>query len=196
MVAHAEARHHDVNRARFLEGDVTTLGAEGPFDAVYSRFGVMFFDDAEVAFAGLRRQTRPGGRLAFCSWSGPFDNPWMTSAVLASIPVLGPPDLPGPGEPGPFSLSDPDHVRDLLAASGWRDVAVDTLSQVAAHPAGGPEPVATMLMENVPPLVLGLAQQPGRADEVRALIVAALDPFVTDGVVHVPASALIVRATA
>ena len=35
---------------------------EGAFDILFSRFGVMFFDDPTGAFAHLRRALRPGGR--------------------------------------------------------------------------------------------------------------------------------------
>ena len=38
--------------------------APGLFDAVFSRFGVMFFADARLAFANLHRALRPDGRLA------------------------------------------------------------------------------------------------------------------------------------
>jgi SAM-dependent methyltransferase len=43
----------------------------GSFDAVISRFGVMFFDDPEAAFANLAPALRPGGRLAFVRWQDP-----------------------------------------------------------------------------------------------------------------------------
>ena len=42
--------------------------AEARFDAVISRFGVMFFGDPVAAFANLARATRPGGRLAVVTW--------------------------------------------------------------------------------------------------------------------------------
>ena len=37
---------------------------EGAFDILFSRFGVMFFDDPTGAFAHLRRALRPGGSLS------------------------------------------------------------------------------------------------------------------------------------
>lgn len=38
---------------------------EGAFDILFSRFGVMFFDDPTAAFAHMRRALQPGGRVAF-----------------------------------------------------------------------------------------------------------------------------------
>jgi ubiquinone/menaquinone biosynthesis C-methylase UbiE len=37
---------------------------EGAFDILFSRFGVMFFDDPTEAFAHMRRALRPGGSLS------------------------------------------------------------------------------------------------------------------------------------
>ena len=46
----------------------------------------------------------------------------MLVPVVASAAVLGPPELPGPGEPGPFSLGDADALTTTLTAAGWADV--------------------------------------------------------------------------
>ena len=45
------------------------------FDAIISRFGVMFFDDPVMAFTNLRHALRVGGRLAFVCWQGLEANP-------------------------------------------------------------------------------------------------------------------------
>jgi ubiquinone/menaquinone biosynthesis C-methylase UbiE len=47
---------------------------EGAFDILFSRFGVMFFDDPTEAFAHMRRALRAGGRVAFVCWRGAAEN--------------------------------------------------------------------------------------------------------------------------
>jgi SAM-dependent methyltransferase len=110
----------------FLHADVQThdLG-EARFDAAYSRFGVMFFTDPVAAFANVRRALRPGGVLSFVCWQSVFDNEWMLipGAAVASVTGSLPP-MPGPAEPGPFSLADPDRVRAVLDAAGFDSVAI------------------------------------------------------------------------
>nr|MBA3280717.1 class I SAM-dependent methyltransferase [Acidimicrobiia bacterium] len=96
MVAHARTLNAAGSGADFEVGDVTALAPAEPFDAVYSRFGVMFFDDAVAAFRHIRTVVRSGGRLGFSAWAGPFENPWMTTAVLASIRCSGYPRCPVP----------------------------------------------------------------------------------------------------
>ena len=62
--ARARAATEQLASARFREADAQTHGFEaGAFDAVVSRFGVMFFDDPVAAFANIRRAARPGAAL-------------------------------------------------------------------------------------------------------------------------------------
>lgn len=197
MVAKAQGRAEErrLTGVRFEAGDVTTLAAPpSRFDAIYSRFGVMFFDDAVGAFTHLRSLLRADGHLGFSAWGDPFSNPWMLLPVMASVPLLGPPQMPGPGEPGPFSLGTPDRVHDVLNASGYRDLTIAELSLERVHPAGNAEAVAALVVETVPPLAEGVRQAPGVADELRAAVADALRPHERDGSVVLTAAALIVGA--
>jgi SAM-dependent methyltransferase len=111
---------------RFERGDaqVHPFPARG-FDAIASRFGVMFFDDPGAAFANLARALRSGGRMVFACWQELSANEWLmvpASAALAHVPM---PDLGEPGRPGPFSLADPDRIRSLLEVAGLTEVGVD-----------------------------------------------------------------------
>jgi ubiquinone/menaquinone biosynthesis C-methylase UbiE len=100
------------------------------FDAVFSRFGVMFFDDARAAFRNLRAAVRPGGRLAFVCWQSLEKNPWATlplAAVMRILPPSAMPDMLRAGRPGPFSCGDPAHLRAILEGAGWKDVSLEPL---------------------------------------------------------------------
>src|SRR5437764_4641052 len=52
-------------------------------DAVYSRFGVMFFDDARAAFRNLRVAARSSGRLSFVCWQDMEKNLWAVRPLEA-----------------------------------------------------------------------------------------------------------------
>jgi SAM-dependent methyltransferase len=115
-----------LENVRFERGDaqVHVLPSAG-FDAVVSRFGVMFFDDPHAAFANLARSLRSGGRVVFACWQELLANEWLmvpASAALAYVPM---PDLGEPGGPGPFSLAEPERVRSLLEGVGLAEVSVD-----------------------------------------------------------------------
>jgi SAM-dependent methyltransferase len=115
-----------VRNAEFLHADVQVhdLG-QSRFDAAYSRFGLMFFADPTAAFTNVRRALRPGGPLSFVCWQSVFDNEWLLIPGAAVASVLGSlPPMPGPNEPGPFSLADPDRVRSVLDTAGFRRIDV------------------------------------------------------------------------
>jgi SAM-dependent methyltransferase len=94
----------------------------GPFDVVVSQFGVMFFDEPATAFANIHRQLVPNGRVAFACWQSVEKNPWFVGPALAAYISAPPPPAPGKSPTGPFSLSDPEHVAEILAAAGWKTV--------------------------------------------------------------------------
>lgn len=122
----AEAARLEIDTAEFLHGDVQVINlGKSQFDAAYSRFGVMFFADPVAAFANVRKALRPGGMLSFACWGGVLENEWALVAVAAVVQVTGaPPPMPGPGEPGSFSLADPDRVREVLGEAGFGDIEV------------------------------------------------------------------------
>jgi SAM-dependent methyltransferase len=103
-----------------------------PFDVALSQFGVMFFDEPVTAFANLRRQLVPGGRLGFACWQAVERNPWFVGPALAGY--VPPPEPPAPGKSptGPFSLSDPDHVGQILADAGWTAAERSTHELIAS----------------------------------------------------------------
>lgn len=195
MITFARGSIHD-GRVHFEVGDVLELDPDDQFDVVFSRFGVMFFTDPVAAFARLRSFGTASARLGFCCWGPPFANPVMTLPIMAAAPVLGPPQLAGPGEPGPFSLGSPDVTRDVLDAAGWTAVNITDLQLDAPHPAGGAERVADVVMEFNPLLVEGLRNHPDRHGDTRNAIVDAIKPLERDGIVHLAAQAFLVTALA
>jgi SAM-dependent methyltransferase len=184
-----------VTNVRFEAADAQTADLGGPFDAAYSRFGVMFFADPPAAFANIGSALRPGGRFACAVWSQLGDNPWMFVPTLAAAPVLGTElAIPGPGEPGPFSLADPDHVRTLLAGAGFVDITVDPIAGSRLITDATRDDDVLALLEVGP---LGGAY--ASADEAQrsaavAAVLAAIEPFREDAGWRLPGSALKVTA--
>ena len=137
LVAAAKARAEveGLEAAGFVEGDAQAYRFDpGAFDAVISRFGVMFFDDPEAAFANIRKGVRPDGTLTFIAWRSPLENPFMITTAQAAAPFLPAMTPPNPNAPGQFAFADGDRVRRILEASGWRNVDVaplDLPSEVA-----------------------------------------------------------------
>jgi SAM-dependent methyltransferase len=119
------ARDDVITNVQFEHGDAQVHLFPPPgFDVAISRFGVMFFDDPTAAFANIGAALKAGGRLAFLSWQDISHNEWIAvpaGAVLAHVPL--PDDFGGAADaPGPFSLSDPDRITEVLSNGGFRDI--------------------------------------------------------------------------
>jgi len=115
-----------VSNARFVAANAQTDDLGANFDAAYSRFGVMFFTDPAAAFTNIAGSLHAGGRLACAVWGPIMDNAWMLVPTMAAGPVLKAElTIPGPNEPGPFSLADPERIITLLTQAGFVDITVD-----------------------------------------------------------------------
>ncbi len=58
----------------FVKADAAFHPFKPEYDLIFSRFGVMFFDDPPAAFTNIRKGLKPGGRLAFVCWRPVADN--------------------------------------------------------------------------------------------------------------------------
>lgn len=119
--AAAAAEREGLGGVSFVRGDaqVHPFPREG-FDAVVSRFGVMFFADPVAAFGNLRGALRPGGRLAFVCSRG-HEGMDQTTIYRAIGTVVSVPDLTG--NTGPASFADPAHTERVLTGAGFAGVA-------------------------------------------------------------------------
>ena len=125
--ARTDAAREGRSNARFFRADVQTDDLGGPYDAVYSRFGTMFFASPLAAMRNVKRSVKPGGRLCAVVWRKREDNPWVHVAervVRDLVPERHEPDEPTCG-PGPFSMASPDVVSDILTRAGFDGVTFE-----------------------------------------------------------------------
>ena len=176
---------------RLADAQTEDLGA-GAFDALFSRFGVMFFDDPQAAFANLRRALKPGGRLAFVCWRPLPENPWMGAPMAAARDLLPPTPPADPLAPGPFAFADPERVRGILTEAGFTDISIDPFDTAV----GGGDAAATLELNlNIGPLSFALREAPQLREAVAARVSEMLNAYVLpDGQVKMPAAVWIVRA--
>jgi SAM-dependent methyltransferase len=129
-LARRRAREGGCQNLHFIEADAGIHSfAEGSFDAVVSRFGTMFFERPEAAFANLRRALQPKGRLAILCWRDMLLSEWIAIPGAAAAKHVGLPDFGPPGAPGPFALADQDRLRRILEAAGFHSVAIEAITR-------------------------------------------------------------------
>lgn len=109
----------------FREADAEELDVPAEaFDAVLSRFGLMFFPDLRGALARIRAALRPGGRLAAAVWGPPERTPLVAIPLQTVARELELP-APAPGTPGPLALADADALADKVRGAGFDGVRVE-----------------------------------------------------------------------
>jgi SAM-dependent methyltransferase len=114
----ARRRTGSLGRLRLIQADAQTLDLPSESaDAVFSRFGVMTFNDPVAAFANFRRILKPSGMLAFCCWRSLQEN------ELDHLPVAAA-GLQSTIDESPFSFADREHIRRTLEAAGFSAINI------------------------------------------------------------------------
>jgi SAM-dependent methyltransferase len=101
-------------------------------DAILCRWGLMLCVDPAAAVAECRRVLKPGGRLVVAVWDEPERNPDMVlpGKVMVSLGLMSPPPA---GGPGPFALSAPGALADLLQGGGFVEPVVERVEIRLQH---------------------------------------------------------------
>ena len=122
-VARRKAKRLGLQNVSFKVGDVTTLPFESnSFEAITSRFCLMFLPDIPKAVIEITRVLRPGGWIASAVWASPENNPsfGLSMAAIKQVIELPPPD---PAAPGIFRLARPGELAGMFQQAGLVDVA-------------------------------------------------------------------------
>ncbi len=121
-VARRKAHSLGFSNITFRTGDVTTLPfAADSFDAVISRFCLMFLPEIPKSAGEIVRVLKPGGFLAAAVWSTPEKNPYLKIPmdVIKQFVELPPLD---PTAPGIFRLAKPGDLAGLFDNAGLADI--------------------------------------------------------------------------
>ena len=130
-VARSRAAREGLTNVRFERADAQVHPFEqAAVDLVVSVFGTMFFDDAVAAFRNFRGALAADGRLAILVWRELARNEWVFAVREALAAGRQFPEPPRDA-PGPFSFADPDRVREIVEAGGFRDVRFQAVDEPA-----------------------------------------------------------------
>ncbi len=191
MLDLARTRAACLANVSFLQADAQVAQFAFPFDAVFSRFGVMFFVDPAAAFANIAAAMRPGGRMAFVCWRTMAENVWMTVPLQAALRHVPAPEPEDPEAPGPFAFSQAERVQRILQAAGFGSIIITAYDV----PIGGFDlPAAVALSLRVGPLGRLLRTAPEQRDEVMESVRVAMENYVTADGVMMPSASWIVTA--
>lgn len=175
-VAERKATRLGLHNVTFKVGDVTTLPFESAsFDAVTSRFCLMFLPEIPKAAVEIARVLRPGAWVAAAVWSAPEKNPsiGLSMAAVKQVIDLPPPD---PMAPGIFRLAQPGDFAGMLERAGLTDITDQEFFGEWSY--GSADEYYTSLMEIAAPVknLMTTLSETQRL-EVKRLIIEAASQF-------------------
>lgn len=182
-----------LSNVTFRTGDVTTLPfAAASFDAITSRFCLMFLPEISKATAEIARVLKPGCWLAAAVWSAPEKNAYLTTSltVIKQFLELPPPD---PTAPGIFRLAKPGDLAGMLEKAGFTDVTEQEFLAEVRFPSG--EEYYESLMDLAAPiqnLFAKLSEE--QKSEARQRIVGSVGQFRRANSIALPIAVRMVAA--
>lgn len=167
------------------------------FDLIFSRFGVMFFDDPIAAFTNLRTALRPGGRLVFSCWQPLKENDWSWIPIQAALQHVPPPERGDPNAPGPFAFADPERVKSILGTAGFDNISLQSFRPtltINEAPTLGESVRELALIGPVSRLLSD--QEPAVMEKVFSAMEQVLEPYYKVGALKLPGAIWFVTAEA
>ncbi len=127
VFAREKARQAGLANIEFNCSDGEALDFEAEtFDAVTIRWGLMFMPEPGVCLASVHNLMKQGGRISIACWSDPEKNPFISLLTKTLGKYMDLPQPP-PGAPGIFAFADPERLRAVIEAAGFRDIVLQEL---------------------------------------------------------------------
>lgn len=189
--------HEGMAQVEFLQADAATHAFDADsFDLLFSRFGVMFFDDPQAAFSNLCQSLQPGARLVFCCWQALKDNDWTRIPLQAALQHVPAPEKPDPHAPGPFAFADPQRVREILDSSGYRGIEVTPFTHDIRFGEASTLQESVRQLAMIGPVSRLLAgEEEAVMERVFLSMEEVLAPHYQEGALHLPGAMWFVTAT-
>jgi ubiquinone/menaquinone biosynthesis C-methylase UbiE len=177
----------------FRTGDATELPFEDSrFDAVISRFCLMFLPDLPKALGEILRVLKAGGYLAAAVWSAPDKNPFISIPLntIKQFVDLPPPD---PEAPGIFRLAKPGDLAAFARDAGLLFVSEEEFITEMLFPAS--RDYYDSLMDMAAPLQNLFAKlSADHKQQAEQRIVAGAEAYRRNGAIALPIAVRFVTA--
>jgi ubiquinone/menaquinone biosynthesis C-methylase UbiE len=189
--ARRNAADQGLSNIEFRAADAEALPfANGEFDRVTCRFGIMFFPDIAKAMSEIRRVLKPGGRFCFAVFGTIDENPVFKVSLgpfLRRVTMPAPP----PDAPHIFRFADEGKLAKTLSAAGFQGVRTYKQPVTFSWP-GPPEECWQATSELAAPFKkLIEAIPPEEKETVIAEVLDGVRKFQTGDRINLPATVVI-----
>jgi ubiquinone/menaquinone biosynthesis C-methylase UbiE len=192
-VATRKARTMGMKHVTFRTGDATALPFDtASFDAIISRFCLMFLPEIPKALKDMARVLKPGGYFAAAVWSVPDKNPFMRIPmdVIKALVTLPPPD---PEAPGVFRLAKAGELKAMMEGAGLAPLSEEEFLADVLYATA--EEFMSSLMDIAAPIQnLFAALTPSQRSEAERGIVTAVNEYRRHDRIVLPIAVRVVAA--
>lgn len=193
-VAEEKASARGLDNVDFQVCDSAALPFDdNTFDAVYCRFGFMFFPVMSAAMREMTRTAKPGARVGAVVWGRAAQNPWA-SLILGTIARHSELPIPPAGNPGLFRCAPTGFMTRLFKDAGLAEVTEYQVSTDLVQET--PEDYWEFMTEIATTVATGLV----KTDEdsralIRSDVFALLGRYQHDGAIRLRSTATVVAGT-
>jgi len=182
-----------LSNVTFRTGDVTALPFEtASFDAVLTRFCLMFLPEIPKAVAEIARVLKPNTWIAAAVWSAPDKNPYLKIPIDTITHFMEIP-APDPTAPGIFRLAKPGELASMLQQASFVDITdQEFLGDVRFRAA---DDYFSSLMDIAAPIQnLWAKLSPVQQKEARQRIVETAEQYRNSSIIALPIAVRMVTA--
>jgi ubiquinone/menaquinone biosynthesis C-methylase UbiE len=166
---------------------------DSTFDAVYCRFGLMYFPVMSVAMAEMARTAKPGARVGAVVWGRAASNPWA-SLILGTIARHRELPIPPAGSPGLFRCAPTGFMTRMFKDAGLAEVTERQVSTDLVRES--PDSYWEFMTDIATTVAMGLAKADAASRElIRQDVFALLGRYEHDGAIRLRSTATVVAGT-
>jgi ubiquinone/menaquinone biosynthesis C-methylase UbiE len=192
-VARRKAKTLNITNTTFQTADATALPFEADtYDAVISRFCLMFLPDIPKTMSGIVRILKQGGYLTAAIWSFADKNPFLRLPIdiLKKFVAIPPPD---PEQPGLFRLAMSGELLKLAERAGLQGITDEEMTGEVPFESSD-EYLASLIDMAAPLQMLFNRLSPVQMAEAQSEIKRAADSYRRNNKIFLPVAIRIVVA--
>ncbi|MBX3334205.1 MAG: methyltransferase domain-containing protein [Nitrospira sp.] len=182
-----------LSNVTFRTGDVTTLPFEAAsFDAVISRFCLMFLPEIPKAVAEIARVLKQDTWVAAAVWSAPEKNPYLKIPIDIIKQFIEIPPAE-PSAPGIFRLAKSGELAGMFQQAGFADISDDEFLGDVGFPSA--DNYFSSLMDIAAPIQnLWTKLNPVQQKDAKQRILDATEQYRKGSIITLPIAVRIITA--